>query len=96
MTPNTIDTLDASTLLASSVLRLEIVRFLPRFPSLLSEKEKLIQRLIVGAHVEGLDADRPLCTNRIRLGVGLRQLEMCIPFRGKKGGEEQTVSYQIG
>lgn len=45
-----------------------------------------------------LDVGRPLCTNRIRLRDGLRQLEMCIPFRGKKegGNEEQTVSYQMG
>lgn len=33
ITTNTIDTLDASTLLASSILRLEIVKFLPRLTS---------------------------------------------------------------
>lgn len=49
MTSNTIDTLDASTLLAGSVLRLEIVWFMPSLPSAVSGKEKLIQRLILGA-----------------------------------------------
>lgn len=44
----------------------------------------------------GLELGTFLCTNRIRLRDGLRQLEMCIPFRGKEGGEEQTVSSQMG
>lgn len=40
MTSNTIDTLDASTLLAGGVPRLEIVSSLPRLPSAVSGKEK--------------------------------------------------------
>lgn len=36
--------------------------------------------------ITGLDVGRLLCTNRIRLRDGLRQLEMCIPFQGKMVG----------
>lgn len=95
MTPNAIDTLDAFTLLARSVLRLEIIRFLPRLPYAVSDKEKLI-RFIFGAHVGGLDVGIPLCTNRIRSWEGLRQLEMFIPFRGKKGVRNRQFLTKLG
>lgn len=41
-------------------------------------------------------AEVDLGTNGICLKDGLLQLEMCIPSRGKEGGEEQTASSQVG